>query len=113
MVSPSQSILNNLRANPPALGTFQPAAMPPLATPASDTAAVSLFFREKAFWQFARGERLNDLRRLVRQYGRDQADVFPSGPYPKGGAYGDAVNIPIPDREQNNPKFDECLNRNA
>ena len=39
--------------------------------------AVTLFFREKAFWTFGRGQRLNDLRRLMRQYGRTEDKVFP------------------------------------
>jgi hypothetical protein len=108
------TILNDLRANPPKLGTYQPDAMSALATPTSQAAAVSLYFREKAFWQFARGERLGDLRRLIRQYGRTEDTVFPTGDFHKNGAkYGDNVNFPIPDREQSNPNFKGCLDRNA
>ena len=107
------TILNNLRANPPLLGSYQPldtlAALP---TPANQNDAVTLFFQEKAFWQFGRGERLSDLRRLMRQYGRAEDEVFPSGAYPKNGDYGDKVAIPIPDREQNNPNFKGCLDEN-
>ncbi|HEX5437369.1 MAG TPA: hypothetical protein VFW98_09415 [Gemmatimonadaceae bacterium] len=106
-------ILNDLRATPPMLGNYQPAAMAPLATPATQDAAVSLFFREKAFWQFERGERLSDMRRLMRQYGRTEDEVFPTGPFFKNGAYGHNVNIPIPDREQNNPNFKGCMDRKA
>ena len=40
---------------------------------------MTLFFREKAFWTFGRGQRLGDERRLVRQYGRTQDQVFPVG----------------------------------
>ena len=107
------TILNTLRATPPKIGNFQPAAMAPLATPADQASAVSLFFREKAFWTFGRGQRLNDLRRLVRQYGRTQDQVFPSGQDYKGGTYGTDVNFPVPDAERVNPQFHGCLDRNA
>ena len=70
--------------------------------------------RERAFWMFSTGHRLGDLRRLVRQYSRAQAQVFPSGIYPKGGNYGEAMNFPLPLVEQNNPKFQAgCIDRNA
>jgi hypothetical protein len=107
------TILNALRAAPPKIGTFQPAAMPALPTPADQPSAVSLFFREKAFWTFGRGQRLNDLRRLVRQYGRTQDQVFPSGQHYKGGTYGTDVNFPVPDAERVNPQFHGCIDRNA
>jgi hypothetical protein len=107
------NILNTLRATPPKIGTFQPAAMPALASPATQTDAESLFFREKAFWTFGRGQRLNDLRRLVRQYGRTQDKVFPSGQHYKGGNYGTDVNFPVPDTERSNPQFHGCLDRSA
>ena len=66
---------------PQTLGRFditrRSAAAPALATGADDQdAATSLFFREKAFWQFRRGARLGDLRRLIRQYGRTEDNVF-------------------------------------
>jgi len=108
------TILNAARATPPKLGgVLQPAAMPPLATPATQDAATSLFFREKAFWQFSRGFRLSDLRRLVRQYKRTQDKVFPSGQHYKGGTYGSDVNFPVPDGELVNPQFHGCIDRNA
>lgn len=108
------TILNALRAAPPKLGNFQPAAMAPIATvPATKDAAVSLFFREKALWQFGRGQRLSDLRRLVRQYGRAQNTVFPSGTQYKGVPYGTDVNFPVPDAERVNPQFNGCIDRNA
>ena len=112
-ITTMMSILNALRAAPPKIGTFQPAAMAPLATPADQPSAVSLFFREKAFWTFGRGQRLNDLRRLVRQYGRSQDQVFPSGQDYKGGTYGTDVNFPVPDAERVNPQFSGCIDRNA
>ncbi len=63
------------------------------------------FFREKAFWTFGRGQRLPDLRRLVRQYERTEDKVFPTGGYFKGGTYGHDVNLPVPSSEQVNPQF--------
>lgn len=107
------TILNALRAAPPNLGTFVPAAMPALPTPATRDAAIDLYFREKAFWVFGRGQRLGDLRRLVRQYQRPQASVFPSGSFFKGGSYGTDVNFPVTVDEQNNPEFKGCIDRNA
>lgn len=107
------TILNALRAAPPKIGPFQPAAMTALPTPATQSDAVTLFFREKAFWTFGRGQRLNDLRRLVRQYGRAQDQVFPSGQHYKGGNYGSDVNFPVPDAERVNPQFNGCIDRKA
>lgn len=107
------TILNALRAAPPKIGPFTPAAMAPLATPPDQQSATTLFFREKAFWTFGRGQRLNDMRRLVRQYGRTQDKVFPSGQHYKGGNYGSDVNFPVPDAELVNPQFHGCLDRNA
>jgi hypothetical protein len=48
-------------------------------TAATNDAAIDLYFRQKAFWTFSRGQRLGDLRRLIRQYGRTQDKVFPTG----------------------------------
>ena len=78
-------------------------------------AAVNLFFREKAFWQFGRGLRLGDLRRLIRQYGRSQDQVFPTGAFHKNGGppYGTDVNLPVTDNENTNPNFKGCIDRNA
>jgi hypothetical protein len=108
------TILNALRATPPAIGTYQPAAMGLLAAPPDQPSAVSLFFREKAFWTFGRGQRLGDLRRLMRQYGRPEDQVFPTGTYFKGGQpYGHDVNFPVPDVERVNPQFKGCIDRSA
>ncbi|MBK7832068.1 MAG: hypothetical protein IPJ56_06915 [Gemmatimonadetes bacterium] len=106
------TILNGLRASPPNLGTFTPTAMAALPAPADRNAAIDTYFREKAFWVFGRGQRHGDLRRLVRQYGRTQANVFPSGQFFKGGQYGADVNFPVTVDEQNNPAFTGCLDRN-
>lgn len=113
----TMAILNALRASPEVLGTFEVPAMAALPTPATQTDAVSLFFREKALWQFERGYRMDDLRRLVRQYGRAQDKVFPSGEFTSSGApagqYGTQVAFPIPDYEKTNPNFHGCLDTNA
>jgi hypothetical protein len=107
------TILNTLRTTPPLIGKYQPAAMTALAAPTTQAAATDLFFREKALWQFGRGERLGDLRRLVRQYNRTQDNVFPSGPFHKNGNYGSNVAFPVPDLELANPKFHGCLDTKA
>jgi hypothetical protein len=70
-------------------------------------------FREKAFWTFARGQRLGDLRRLVRQYNLAPTDVFPEGIHFKAGTFGSDVNLPVVTDEENNPNFTGCLDRNA
>lgn len=108
------SILNALRTAPPKIGNFQPATMAAIATtPASATAATDLFFREKALWQFGRGYRLSDLRRLVRQYKRAQNTVFPTGQQYKGVTYGSDTSLPVPDGERVNPQFNGCIDKNA
>ena len=101
--------LNDLRA---AVG------LPGLAAPGDATTATDLLFAERAFWLFATGHRLGDMRRLIRQYLRDPETVFPTGDWYKGGlTYGVDVNLPLPRREQNNPNVPEtpsgCLDRNA
>ena len=107
------TILNALRAAPPKLGEIQPTAaqLPPLAIPSGKVAAEDLFFREKAFWTFSRGQRLGDLRRLVRFYGRTVDNTFPSGTHYRGGPYGPDVNLPVPTDELTNPNFTGCTDR--
>lgn len=106
------TILNGLRAAPPKIGNFQPGTMAALAVPATKDAATRLFFREKALWQFGRGYRLQDLRRMVRQYSYNQAQVFPTGQQYKGVAYGTDTNFPVADAERVNPQFSGCIDRN-
>ena len=106
------AIHNALRLAPPKLGEIQPVAMPQLTDPGTDEARVNLHFREKAFWTFSRGQRLGDMRRLIRQYGRTEATVFPQGIHYKGGSYGRDVNLPVTQPEQNNPNFTGCTDRN-
>jgi hypothetical protein len=114
------SIINTLRTDP----TLYPpiAAGPEFSnvvrganlTALADSGArnVDVHFRERAFWMFSTGHRLGDMRRLLRQYGRTEAQVYPNGAYIKGGTYGDATMMPVPFDEQNNPKFNGCLDRN-
>ena len=110
------TILNALRAAPPKLSEIQPTAaqLPPLAAPATQDAAINLFFREKAFWEFGRGFRLGDMRRLIRQYGRTADQVFPVGQHYRGGNYGVDVNLPVTQAEENNPELTgpACIDRN-
>jgi hypothetical protein len=110
----SLAILNALRAAPPKLGEVQATAagLPPLTQAGSTAAAIDQFFREKAFWTFSRGQRLGDLRRLMRQYGRAQATVFPTGNHYRGGTYGTDVNFAVPFDERNNPNYQGCRDRN-
>ena len=115
-IAGTMTILNALRATPPKLGEIQPTAMAALAVPATQRLAEDLYFREKAFWTFSRGQRLGDLRRLIRQYARTQDQVFPVGEHYRGGNYGGDVNLPVPQAEENNPELNNraaCIDRNA
>ncbi len=90
----------------------------PLADPGTDTGRVNLMFQERALWMYGTLHRLGDMRRLVRQYGRDQSTVFPVGPAPAPlnqhvAQYGTDVNFPIPTTEQANPNYKGCLSRSA
>ena len=107
------TILNALRASPRSLGVVTTPVMSPLVPPTTQAAAIDLFFREKAFWTFGRGQRLGDLRRLIRQYTRGANTVFPTGTFFKGGNYGPDVNFPATVDELNNPQFTGCTDRNA
>lgn len=81
--------------------------------PASAAGQADLLFRERAFDLWLTAHRLGDLRRLIRQYGRDSEAVFPTGTWFKGGVYGPDVNMPVPKDEENNPNFQGCIDRNA
>jgi len=123
------SILNALRAAPQQLTAPSPTAtgthpgwttpvMPALTDPGTADGRVNLLFREMAFWQFGRGHRLGDLRRLIRDYGR-AADGSNTGGYPigthfKGGVFGVDLNLPVTtDEKIGNPNFTACLDRKA
>jgi hypothetical protein len=84
------TIINDLRATqiaPP---------LPALSDPGTPEARVDLLFRERAFWLFGTGQRLADLRRLIRQYGRAPEVEFPTGTHVIGLPYGTATSIPFP-----------------
>jgi hypothetical protein len=98
------TILNELRARQD---------LDPLGVPGSQEEGLDLLFSERAFWMFSTGHRLGDMRRLIRQYGLTEHEVFPGGGYVKGGSYGDDVNLPIPQQEGNNPSAVGCLDREA
>jgi hypothetical protein len=98
------------------VGTGGVAGLRPLSDPGSDNARVTLLFTERAYWLFLTGERQGDLRRLVRNYGRNQETVYPTGAYPIGAQlpqYGRDVSVNIPQTEYLNPQFTGCLSRGA
>ena len=100
------SILNDLRAvaiDPP---------LEPLMDPGSPDARVDLVFRERAFWLFATGHRMGDMRRLLRQYGRSQNDTHPVGHYKGPQSYGTDVVFILTLSEQSNPEGFVCMDRN-
>lgn len=107
------AILNDLRADE---------GLAALTDPGTAAERVEQFFTERALWLFGTGNRLSDMRRLVRQYGLSQDAVFPTGIYTReqmngdlspSGNYGIDVNLPVPFDERNNPNFNGCLNRDA
>ena len=93
--------------------------LPALSDPGDQDGQVRMLFEERARWLFGTGHRLGDLRRLVRQYGYGQAEVFPTGSFFKGGAYGSDVSFPIPFEEHENEALSGlegqslCLDREA
>jgi hypothetical protein len=90
------TLLNDLRAtqiSPP---------LAPLADPGTPATQLDLVFQERAFWLFATGTRLGDLRRLIRVYGRSSESVFPTGSYWRGGSFGPATSLPIDRFERDN-----------
>jgi hypothetical protein len=109
------TILNSLRSAGLKLGEIQlkTTDLPALAVPTTKVDAENLYFREKAFWTFSRGQRLGDLRRLIRFYGRTPEATFPVGEHYRGGNYGPDVNLPVPTDELTNPNFTGCLDRKA
>jgi hypothetical protein len=91
--------LDDLRQAFPDLG------LGPVSPPANQDEGIDLLFSERAFWLYATGHRLGDMRRLVKTYGRTVDAVFPVGDYLRGGSYGDLVNFPVPVDEETNPLF--------
>jgi starch-binding outer membrane protein, SusD/RagB family len=94
-------------------GTGGVAGLAPLEDPGAD-GRIDLVFRERAFWLFLTGQRQGDLRRLIRQYDRDQSEVYPVGVWDDNQMFGSDVTAPIPGEErQHNPLFDGCESRGA
>ena len=102
------ALLNTLRATGLATAI---AALP--TAPATQDAAVDILFKERAFWLWLTGHRFGDMRRLLRQYGRSQANVFPVGTLAlrPSDTYGTDVTFIVPFPERNNPLFTGCINR--
>lgn len=102
------SKLNEVRATLGDTGTApnRGPRLPPLADPGTLGGRVDLTFRERAFWMYLTGHRLGDLRRLVRQYGRAEESVYPTGAYHKQGlTRGGQAALVVPQPEENNPNY--------
>lgn len=109
-------LLDSLRASPPSYVLGNNAPIPPmgaLTDPGTAAARVDQFFKERAYWLWLTGHRLSDMRRLMRGYGRTEAQVFPTGAYFKQNLQYDGTdkNFPVPIDEENNPEFVQCLDR--
>src|SRR5687768_15961319 len=92
------TFLNTLRQT--AITPPIPALTVDSTTAADATLREDVMFRERAFWLFITGHRLGDMRRLVRQYGRNPQSVFPRGiqsllPSPRN-IYSDEMNFEPP-----------------
>lgn len=86
------TILNTLREG---------IGMTDLVDPVTPSARLDSLYSERAFWLFYTGKRLGDLRRLIRNYGRDPETLFPKGQYPfHGDQYGTATAIPFSLKEE-------------
>ena len=86
--------------------------LPALTDPGTAQTRQDLLFSERGFWFWGTSHRIGDLRRLIRQYGRTQATVFPTGPYFKGGAYGTDVALRPSQAEFNNKDYHGCADVN-
>lgn len=112
------AILNTLRADvedlmggqidnyADAMSDLTDPTLAPLVDPGAVAARVDMLFQERAFWLWGTGTRLGDLRRLINQYSRTEAAVYPSGAYHKGGVHGIDVVFPLDFDEINNPLYD-------
>jgi len=99
--------LNALRADATNNGGFSLAA---LTDPGTQVGREDLLFRERAFWLYATGHRLGDLRRLARApYSRPVNTIYPIGTYTHTNTvYGDNTELPVTFDERNNPNFTGC-----
>ena len=84
----------------------------PLDTPVTFEAQRKLLFSERAAWLFLTGSRQGDLRRLVRKYGVNQAQVYPTGVYTAANGtldvYGNDISFSLHSSEFINPLFKGC-----
>jgi len=83
------TILNTLRQ------TQISPALPDLSAPATVAERVDLLYAERAFWLYITGRRLGDMRRLIKNYGRDPEHVFPTGVTLYGATFGTGTVIPF------------------
>lgn len=86
------SILNTLRQT-----AITPAMSVIPVRPTDADSAVNMLYSERAFWLFMTGRRLGDMRRLIKNYGRNSETVFPTGTWHGGlgQTYGTATAIPF------------------
>ena len=107
--------LNSLRTTGAPIGgtNTNTITVPAMTTgaPTTQDAAIDLLYKERAYWLWLTGNRLGDMRRLVRIYKRDVESVFPTGALtsPLEGTYGTGTTVTVPFSERNNPNFTGCL----
>jgi hypothetical protein len=107
--------LNSLRTTGAPIGGASTAnvTVPAMTTgaPTTQDAAIDLLYKERAYWLWLTGNRLGDMRRLVRIYKRGVESVFPTGALtsPLEGTYGTSTTVSVPFSERNNPNFTGCL----
>jgi len=84
---------------------------------ANDSVRTDVLFRERAYWMFGTGHRAGDMRRLIRQYRRAPAAVYPMGAITYSTPalpYVPAPTVPVPASEsQYNPNYAGCINNDA
>src|SRR5690606_34845722 len=86
--------------DPAPAGTGGVEGLPLLEDPGSAEARLKMVFDERGYWLFLTGHRQGDLRRMVRVHGYDSDEVYPTGNFPYGGAYGHSTILPIPNSER-------------
>lgn len=95
------------------------AGLAPLFLPTNRSQSLDLIFRERAFWLYLTGNRQSDLRKLIRQYGREPETLYPTGFYSTIGAsmdtkYGDRIVLQVPQQEiDQNPMYSGCIHEGA
>jgi hypothetical protein len=78
-----------------------------LVDPGTEEGRVRLLMEERAFWLLGTGHRLGDMRRMIRDYGFDAEDVFPTGEFRfDDEPYGTDVAMPLDFLEGNNEFVD-------